>query len=107
MTRAHATKIEFEGKRAKSVRYRVGAAEKTVGANREIILCGGAFNSPQLLQLSGVGRPDDLRKHGIEIVHELNGVGQNLRDHLDFMLAYKSKDTDLRRSRPGRAWSRR
>ncbi len=95
VTRAHATKIEFEGKRATSVRYRVGAAEKTVGANREIILCGGAFNSPQLLQLSGVGRPNDLRKHGIEIVHELNGVGQNLRDHLDFVLAYKSKDSDL------------
>ena len=95
VTKAHATKIEFEGKRAKSVRYRIGAAEKTVGANREIILCGGAFNSPQLLQLSGVGRPDDLRKHNIEIVHELSGVGQNLRDHLDFILAYKSKDTDL------------
>ena len=95
VTKAHATKIEFEVKRAKSVRYRVGAAEKMVAANREIILCGGAFNSPQLLQLSGVGRPVDLRKHGIEIVHELNGVGQNLRDHLDFMLMYKSRDTDL------------
>ena len=62
--------------------------------NREIILCG-VFNSPQLLQLSGVGRPEDLRRQGIEVVHELNGVGQNLRDHPDFILAYKSKDTDL------------
>jgi choline dehydrogenase-like flavoprotein len=95
VTRAHATKIEFEGKRARGVRYRIGRAEQSVAANREVVLCGGAFNSPQLLQLSGVGRPDDLRRHGVAIVHELNGVGQNLRDHLDFMLLYKSKDTDL------------
>ena len=95
VTRAHATKIEFEGKQAKRVRYRVGGEEKVVAANREIILSGGAFNSPQLLQLSGVGRPQDLRKHGIEVVHELNGVGQNLRDHPDFVLNYKSKETDL------------
>ncbi len=94
-TKAHATKIEFEGKRARSVRCRVGGTEKTVTANREIILCGGAFNSPQLLQLSGVGRPEDLRRHGIEVLHELTGVGRNLRDHPDFVLAYKSKDNDL------------
>ena len=61
-----------------------------------MILCGGAFNSPQLLQLSGVGRlEEDLRRHGIEVLHELTGVGRNLRDHLDFVLAYKSKDNDL------------
>ena len=95
VTKAHATKIEFEGKRATGVRYRVGGADKRVEANREIILCGGAFASPQLLQLSGVGRPDDLQRHGIGVTHELPGVGQNLRDHLDFILAYKSKDTDL------------
>ncbi|HYA72609.1 MAG TPA: GMC family oxidoreductase N-terminal domain-containing protein, partial [Roseiarcus sp.] len=95
VTKAHATKIEFEGKQATGVRYRVGGAEKRVEPKREIILCGGAFNSPQLLQLSGVGRPDDLRRHGIDVAHELAGVGQNLRDHLDFILAYKSKDTDL------------
>ena len=77
------------------VRYRIGGNEQSVAAKREIILCGGAFNSPQLLQLSGVGRPQDLRRHGVEVVHELNGVGQNLRDHPDFILAYKSKDTDL------------
>jgi len=66
-----------------------------VDAKREIILCGGSFNSPQLLQLSGVGRADDLQRHGIKMAHELRGVGRNLRDHLDFILAYKSKDTDL------------
>jgi choline dehydrogenase-like flavoprotein len=100
VTKAHATKIEFEGKRVKGVRYRIGGAEQSVAANREVVLCGGAFNSPQLLQLSGVGRPKDLRRHGVAIVHELNGVGQNLRDHPDFLLLYKSKDTDLVALRP-------
>ena len=95
LTRAHATRIVFDGKRATSVRYRVGREERSVEARREIILCGGSFNSPQLLQLSGVGRPDDLRRHRIAIVHELPGVGQNLRDHLDFILSFTSKDTDL------------
>ena len=95
ITKAHATKIEFVGKRATGVRYRMGRAENRVDATREIILCGGAFNSPQLLQLSGVGQPDDLQRHGINVVHELPGVGQNLRDHLDFTLGYKSKDTDM------------
>ncbi|NOX39348.1 MAG: glucose-methanol-choline oxidoreductase, partial [Alphaproteobacteria bacterium] len=52
------------------------------------------FNSPQLLQLSGVGRSEDITPHGIEMVHDLPGVGQNLQDHIDMILAYKSKDTD-------------
>jgi choline dehydrogenase-like flavoprotein len=95
VTRAHATRIEFDGKRAQRVRYTAGGQEKTVEANREIVLCAGAFNSPQLLQLSGVGRPQDLKKHGIDVVHALAGVGQNLRDHFDFILVYRSKDTDL------------
>jgi choline dehydrogenase-like flavoprotein len=94
VTQAHATRIEFEGKRAQGVRYRVGGVEKRVGAAREVILCGGAFNSPQLLQLSGVGRPDDLRRQGVATLHELDGVGQNLRDHIDIALAYKTDDTD-------------
>ncbi len=94
LTGAHATRIEFEGKRAKGVRYRRKGEDAVVQANREVLLCGGAFNSPQLLQLSGVGRLEDITPHGIDMVHELPGVGQNLQDHLDFILAYKSKDTD-------------
>jgi len=94
ITRAHATRILFDGKRATGVAYRQGRAEKEVRATREVLLCGGAFNSPQLLQLSGVGNPDDLCLHGIETVHELPGVGRNLQDHLDFILAHKSRDTD-------------
>ena len=94
LTKAHATRVLFEGKRATGVAYRQGGQEKQVTAKREVILCGGAFNSPQLLQLSGVGRAEDIEPHGITLVHELPGVGQNLQDHLDFTLAYKSKDRD-------------
>lgn len=94
LTKAHATRVLLEGKRATGVAYRQGGQEKQVTAKREVILCGGAFNSPQLLQLSGVGRAEDIEPHGITLVHELPGVGQNLQDHLDFTLAYKSKDRD-------------
>ena len=94
ITKAHASKIIFKDKRATGVLFRHEKTEKTVEAGKEVLLCGGAFNSPQLLQLSGVGRAQDIEKHGIKMVHELPGVGENLQDHLDFILAYKSKDTD-------------
>ena len=64
ITGARATRIVFDGKRAVGVRYRVGGEERQVEAGREIALCGGAFGSPQLLQLSGVGRPEDMTPHG-------------------------------------------
>ncbi|WP_029587319.1 GMC family oxidoreductase [Bradyrhizobium sp. URHD0069] len=83
-THAYATGIMFEGKRAIGVRYAKGgkggvAAE--VRARKEVILAGGAYNSPQLLQLSGVGSPDLLRSLGIEVRHALAGVGEGLQDH--------------------------
>ena len=94
ITKARATKILFEGKRAVGVAYRQGRTAKEVRANREVILSAGAFQSPQLLQLSGVGRAQDITRHGIEMVHDLPGVGQNLQDHIDFTLGYKTSDTD-------------
>lgn len=94
LTKAQASRVLFEGKRATGVAYRQGGQDKQVTARREVLLCGGAFNSPQLLQLSGVGRAEDIEPHGIKLVHELPGVGQNLQDHLDFTLAYKSRDRD-------------
>jgi len=93
MTKAQATKILFEGKRAIGVAFRHGGADKQVHG-RDILLCAGAFGSPQLLQLSGVGRPDDICPHGIPLVHESPGVGRGLQDHLDFILAWKTSDTD-------------
>ncbi|WP_297339317.1 GMC family oxidoreductase N-terminal domain-containing protein [Pseudophaeobacter sp.] len=94
LTKAHATRVLFEGKRATGIAYHQGGQDKEVMAQREVLLCGGTFNSPQLLQLSGVGRAEDIEPHGIKMLHELPGVGQNLQDHLDFTLAYKSRDRD-------------
>ncbi|MEX0283071.1 MAG: GMC family oxidoreductase [Paracoccaceae bacterium] len=80
-TDAHATSIAFDGRRAIGIRYRRGGHEQMITARREVILCGGVINSPQLLQLSGIGDPDHLNGLGIAIRHALPGVGQNLRDH--------------------------
>jgi choline dehydrogenase len=80
--RALVTRVLFEGKRAVGVEYAKGRGMERVSAG-EIILCGGAINSPQLLQLSGVGAPDHLRSVGVEVIQELPGVGENLQDHLE------------------------
>ena len=80
--RAHALCIRFEGNRAVCVDYTYKGQTVSVQGG-EIISCGGAFNSPQLLQLSGIGNPNDLEPLGIEIVQELPGVGENLQDHLE------------------------
>jgi choline dehydrogenase len=83
-THAHATSIVLEGKRAVGIRYNKGGRNGTpmeVRAAKEVILCGGAVNSPQLLQVSGVGPAKLLGELGIAVKHELRGVGENLRDH--------------------------
>jgi choline dehydrogenase len=74
-------RILFEGRRAVGVLYRRGGAEKVARARREIILSAGAIGSPHILQLSGLGAADHLRKLGIEIVRNLPGIGENLQDH--------------------------
>jgi choline dehydrogenase-like flavoprotein len=89
-TKAHATRILFEGKRAVGVEYRQGKELKQIRARREVIVASGAFQSPQLLMLSGVGDAAALQKHGIASVHHLPGVGQNLQDHPDFVFGYMS-----------------
>ena len=79
-------KVIFEGKRAVGVEYSQGGETKTARANKEVILCGGAVNSPQLLLLSGIGKGEYLKRFGIDVVHDLPGVGQNMQDHLDTTL---------------------
>ncbi len=90
VTRALVGKVLFEGKKATGVEYSVRGKTKQVHA-AEVILCGGAFNSPQLLQLSGVGNAEELKALGIEPVHNLPGVGENMQDHLEVYIQYKSK----------------
>lgn len=90
LTRAQVTRVRFDGLKAIGVDYRTGRNNhKATGG--EIILCGGAINSPQLLQLSGVGLLDDIRKLGIDAVHNLPGVGANLQDHLELYVQYACK----------------
>ena len=88
-TNAQATRIVFEGRRATGVTYRRGGRDETVAAAREVILCAGALQSPQLLELSGVGPPDILQRFGVPVVHALPGVGENLQDHLQARVIYR------------------
>jgi choline dehydrogenase len=88
-THARATRVVFDGKRANAVVYRHRGEERTARARREILLCAGALQSPQLLQLSGVGAPPLLRRFGIPTVHELSGVGENLQDHLQARVIFE------------------
>jgi choline dehydrogenase len=88
-TDAQATSIITEGRRAVGVRFTQRGAMREVRAAREVILSAGALQSPQLLQLSGIGPAGLLQGHGIEVVHDLPGVGQNLQDHLQFRLMFR------------------
>jgi choline dehydrogenase-like flavoprotein len=94
-TGAHATRILFEGKRAVGVEYRQGKEVKQIRARREVIVSSGAFQTPQLLMLSGVGDSAELARHGIATVHHLPGVGQNLQDHPDFVFGYMSDNPNF------------
>ena len=85
-TAALAQRILFEGRRARAVEYRQGGALRTARARKEILVSGGAYNSPQLLQLSGVGPAELLKQHGIDVVLDAPGVGNDLQDHLQVRL---------------------
>ena len=96
-TKVHATGLILEGKRAVGIRYRKGGRNgpaTEVRARREVILSGGTFNSPQLLQLSGIGEPAFLQSKGIEVRHALPGVGENLRDHYAPRVSVRVKNID-------------
>jgi choline dehydrogenase len=89
-TFAFVTRIRFDGDRAVGVEFtRPGRRARRAEAG-EIVLCGGAINSPQLLQLSGIGAADELRALGIDVVQELPGVGENLQDHLEVYVQHSS-----------------
>ncbi len=83
ITGAHTTRILMEGKRAVGVEYAQAGELKQLKATREVLLCAGALQSPQVLMLSGIGPAAHLKQHGIAVVHDLPGVGQNLHDHVD------------------------
>jgi choline dehydrogenase len=90
-TMAFATKVVFEGTRAVGVEYLRAGRLRRNARGGEVILSGGAINTPQLLQLSGVGNADELSALGVDVVHDLPGVGENLQDHLEVYIQYASK----------------
>lgn len=88
ITHAVSARIVLEGRRAVGVAYYLGAQLRQVRARREVLLSGGAFGSPQLLMLSGIGPRAELAAQGIPLVHELPGVGRNLQDHIDYVQSW-------------------
>jgi len=90
-THAHATKLLFDGTRATGVAYSQRGTMKEARARREVIVAAGAVNSPQLLQLSGIGPGADLQTHGIDVIHDSPGVGQHLQDHLGIDYLFRSR----------------
>ncbi len=94
LSEAQARRIVFESGRAAGVVIRRGPADEQLAARREIVVCGGAFGSPQLLMVSGIGPAEHLKSRGIEVVRDSPGVGENLQDHCDYT-------ANLRASGPG------
>ena len=105
-TGAHVTRVALDGRRATGVRYRKDGADREAGAAREVVLAGGAVNTPQLLMLSGVGPADRLAEHGIDAVLHLPGVGANLMDHLCLYMQWEClRPISLQNHvRPPRRW---
>jgi choline dehydrogenase-like flavoprotein len=105
ITAATATRVLMQGRRAVGLVYQQGGEEKQLLARREVLLCAGAIQSPQLLMLSGIGPGSVLQQHGIDTVHHLPGVGQHLHDHLDVVqVVHAPALTDLFGISPQGAW---
>ena len=85
-------KLSLKDREVTGLTYRQNGKEHFLQARREIILCGGVINSPQLLQLSGIGDPTHLKNIGVEVGYSLPGVGQNLRDHFATRFTYRVKN---------------
>ena len=105
ITNAHVQNIIFdENKVAIGVSYKTKKHKVDIFANKEVLLSAGAFNSPQILMLSGVGPKQELAQHNIPLIHELSGVGQNLQDHPDTVVVTHHNRSDLLAIRPKAAW---
>ncbi|MEQ1930016.1 MAG: GMC oxidoreductase, partial [Parvularculaceae bacterium] len=94
ISEAHAERVLIDGKRASGVRFRLGQSSAVVRARREVILAAGAFQSPQLLMLSGIGPAAHLAERGVEVIADSPDVGSHLQDHLDYTILRRTKSPD-------------
>lgn len=104
ITGAVVERVVLEDRRATGVVLRQGRRRVALRARREVVLSAGAFGSPQILMLSGIGPEEELRAHGIAVAHALPGVGRNLQDHLDHTLSWQSLRRDAVAFSPGGLW---
>lgn len=107
ITRARATRVEIRDGRVAGVHYAVGNRSKYIAASKEVILCGGVFNSPQLLELSGIGAGQHLQRLGIEVAVDLPGVGENLQEHFGTKSIFKVSDPAFSLNRIGHSLLRK
>ena len=91
MTHALTRRVILEGKKAVGVEFEKDGKTQQVKANREVILSAGSIGSPHIMQMSGIGPANTLKDAGIEVLHELPGVGENLHDHLESVIQYETK----------------
>ena len=101
ITKATVVKIIFEGKKAVGLEYMHKGKKRKISAHKEVILSAGSLMSPTILQRSGVGASEDTKPHGIDLIHELPGVGKNLQDHIDFNFCFKTNDKNTLGFSPG------
>ena len=104
VTEAQTQRVLLEGKRCVGVEYIRRGERVQVRAGREVVLCAGGVASPQLLELSGIGRPDVLREHGLEVLHELPAVGENFRDHINVRIQWRITDPSVSYNHMARGW---
>ena len=94
MTHARVQSIEMEGDIAKSLKLQVNGVDKELYCNKEVVLCAGAIESPRILLSSGIGNKEELEGVGITCQHNVQGVGENLQDHLDTMVTVRSNKAE-------------
>ncbi|MEM7407054.1 MAG: GMC family oxidoreductase N-terminal domain-containing protein [Pseudomonadota bacterium] len=99
-------RLNIEGTRCTGVRYTTGGGVVDATANLEVILCAGGVASPQVLELSGIGQPERLREHGIEVKHALPAVGENLRDHINARIQWQITQSGISYNERMRGWRR-
>ena len=94
-TNAHVQRLLIDGKKCTGIHYKKNGQDIAANADKEVIVCTGGVASPQLLELSGIGQTQLLKDHGIEVKHELSGVGEHLRDHINARIQFNMKRGEL------------